>query len=141
MSKYTYEQVHDALVAVVAEKGANYVYPLGQDGGGDYAIQSCAYYTEENGKLVPSCIVGAVLNYLDKRWALRRIKAKDANTGIGVSGVESIAFGHEGALFDYDTRAALTAAQGEQDSGSTWGVALKSFEDLYAKRTSGALNA
>lgn len=97
----------DAIRAVVAEFGPNYVYMVGLGG-------SCEYVRDRQ----PSCLIGRVLHRMgvDLEFLYYR-------EGNGASDVMRDVGG-----FSTVVLCAADDAQGAQDSAYTWGEALSRFE-------------
>ena len=108
----TAAEARELLTRAVEEKGADYVYPRSNYPGG------CIYFSEgEEGDEVgaPSCIIGHVFAYKGMEPL-----PEDVN-GATVHGVHR-------RFFEVDnnwTLAALAKAQAAQDTGDTWGNALR----------------
>lgn len=131
---FTRENVTAALKDIVAEYGEDYVYPA--------AGATCTYSQPEDGKLVPSCIVGHVIYRLAPE-AFAVIADLEAITNFGDSspaqevlrgalgdfGVQDNSAHLDPLTEDRDLVYALTEAQGAQDTGHTWGQALEAYLD------------
>lgn len=115
---FTLEDVLNAAREVVAEKGADYVYPNSIVGGGDGV---CVYAGEDS---APSCLVGHVIYRLDPEAFLQvaEIEATEGTTAAG--GLEEDGYLPEG-FWDEEAQEAMVAAQASQDNGWPWGYALK----------------
>ena len=104
----TAAEARELLTRAVEEKGADYVYPRVDNPDG------CLYF-ESN---APSCIVGHVLAY-------KGMEPFEDDAEYNASTVHSL---RHRMLFEVDndrTFEALRTAQTRQDSGSTWGDALR----------------
>lgn len=128
---FTTDAVTEALHKIVAEKGADYVYP---------GARGTCMYSERDGS--PSCIVGHVVAVLEPE-AFEKIveieaaegESTDARALLGGWGVD---YDWETgdyrmktpALVEYDNEVsnALELAQRAQDGGLTWGEAQEYFD-------------
>lgn len=114
--KFTDEQVHEAIKAVVEERGADFIYP------DEWKYTNDCLYVRPDGD-GPACIVGAVLHHLGVPLSLL-----SANEGRPAYALVHYLGGVSPRAGD-----ALAWAQGVQDTGKTWGEALASFEEhLFA---------
>lgn len=111
------EQARAGLVAAIAQKGEDYVYP-------EFDEKPCTYSI--NGE--PSCIVGYAVDSIghDLFLLLQTEEAKD-----GPMSVYSI----ESLDFTYAAKNALQRAQGAQDAGQTWGESLRIFDEVITTMT------
>ena len=134
VKKITIQDMHNAFMKAIEERGADFVYtpPVTEDGrGGD-----CVYVFQGE----PSCIVGCAVATLAPDIFQKMVKRADdaMEDEENESGVETIYAPKE---FDYElgqgTRARFTdealryatAVQGLQDRGTPWGEAVqKEFE-------------
>ena len=116
---YADEKVIASIRKVVAEKGEDYTYPPEEYVSGDV----CAYLTyDEDGRPTgPSCIVGHVAVDLGINMAVLTEKE-----GVMANGALAFYFSNTAAL-------ALTTAQMKQDSGASWGSALREFERVMGQ--------
>lgn len=132
--------VTEILNKVVAEKGADYVYPR--------AVASDAYkagcmYSEvdDSGEFAPSCIVGHVVAALDLD-SFREIAHMENNEGSSFDAPELFQ-GRDPLLQTDDVLIprALSEAQRAQDRGLTWGFALSQYELVMSGATDGEANS
>lgn len=132
---FTREDVTEALLQVIAEKGPNYVYP--------HAGGICSY--SEDGQ--PSCIVGHVMAALDPEGFEKVVRIEEAT---GLSGDardvlqgrwEKTDWGTDDVLYDVGSHTftedealirALSLTQSAQDVGHTWGEAYVRYEEVLA---------
>lgn len=120
MIEITLEAARAALKSVVAEFGEDYVYteqaeyPSHVDPDGD-AGGSCFYVHDSEGGSVPGCLVAQVL-YKHFEWSIDDLK--------GIEGEGAIDIPNLGG----DVRRYLAHAQSNQDTGSSWGQALRRAE-------------
>lgn len=113
MIELSFSKVVEISQALVEEFGEDYIYSK-EDG-------VCVYVHDG----APSCFVGHVLHRAGV--PLERLEKADTASWGGGMGADSLIRGltEEGALATPDsTRSFLSAAQTEQDNGSTWGEAL-----------------
>lgn len=104
-----------AMKKAVADKGEEHLYDMTATGSCEYA----EVLTDEQGQvtLIPSCLVGHVAYMIDP-------------------GLLDVLHGFEGlsvgALFREASNVsiALDAAQTAQDTGDTWGEALRKFQEI-----------
>lgn len=113
------EQVLEALDAVVAERGEDYVYPQEWRRGG-VSNGLCRYVTPDGAG--PACIVAAVLVRFGT--PLERLSECE---GQSADYVLTKLFGL--SYISYQS-GVLTRAQGVQDSGRTWGQARDEAREL-----------
>lgn len=110
------DQLREALVRAVEEKGADYVYPNSERVKSNiHETPVCQYFV--GGK--PSCIVGHVLYY-------------DGVTDID-EGRAAQVVAHDLSYYGSLTRLqlmALTEVQTIQDNGGTWGKALAQYDKV-----------
>lgn len=112
----THDDVIGALRAVVAEKGADYVYV---NRNGEVASDSVQCYYVHGDQ--PGCIAGAAFHKLGVPLeVLAEFELQDA----GYVAKQVLQF------VSYDTQGALTVAQQTQDGGGTWGQALRDAESV-----------
>lgn len=109
------EQARELLVKAVEDRGVNYTY--------DYKFDSAVCrYVHRDGE--PGCIIGHVLEQMG------RLDEVEYDTTLNTSGVDTLH--HEIGLFSGVEKETLfeglQSAQGEQDSGGTWGKALQAFD-------------
>jgi len=114
----TIDQTIEALNKAVEEKGADYVYPIGQPGFSN-ATNGCLYKSPDDSS-VPLCIVGNVLNQFGF--------LKQAEEGTSAEGLYVIQ-----TEFDEESLYLLDLAQSSQDSGRAWGEAAKYAQETYTK--------
>lgn len=120
----SYEQVLDELRAIVAEKGADYMYPkVDVTYSGDVHRSQCVYFDPKDG--APSCIVG--------HWfALHDVDLSDEHEGLygdlnlGSNVTEIFVENDWVVPFTVDGNALqlLEVVQRQQDIGAPWGAAL-----------------
>jgi len=118
MTTLTNDAVTAALAKIVAEKGADYIYP--------HAVGTCTYSEGE----APSCIVGHVVAALSPEdfEALVEYEQSEGESFPANELEEHSALQFErGRLGD-----ALMAAQDVQDSGGTWGNAQEAYRRVLA---------
>jgi hypothetical protein len=113
METLTYDRAVELAREVVAEFGEDYLYPedhkrgeIERDG-----ISSCVYV--HDGK--PSCLVGQILH--KHGVSLEDLAANE------FQGAWSVSERYAGA--DYHAKFFLDVAQGKQDSGMSWGEAVR----------------
>lgn len=116
--KYSREQVVEAAAKVVAERGADWVYP--KERGSEWLLENeyCRYALPDGS---PACIVGAIFHELGIK--------NDPDYQGGVRNYVSAL----GILdsFDDKTVDSLNDAQIEQDTGTAWGEAIvEAFPEL-----------
>lgn len=115
----------ELLIDIVDQYGEDTVYekvPLNVGGTIIYSQGvGCRY--QVNGQ--PSCLVGHVL----ARAGVSTEALEDMDAS-GLSIINSYA-----AVGDTDARAVLQAAQSAQDTGATWGEALKNAKAMYERIT------
>lgn len=129
MTKLTYTAVQEALKESVEEKGADYVYPYAK------GLGACKY-AENDGS--PSCIVGHVLAKLDPEMFAKVKEAEGRESGsFPVSMLLDAEEFYSEVELSFPLVTALASAQNMQDTGSTWGEALASFEREYEYETTG----
>ena len=127
---FSREKIIEAMRAVVAEKGSDYVYPESEKDGG-----TCQYAH----KGTPSCIVGHLIHRLDPE-AFAHLAVVEADHGsepaLGLVYIYPNGETAEGSysylkerLWPEDLDIAIQEAQSAQDFGKTWGDALGEFED------------
>lgn len=119
--------VSRTLAEIVADNGEDYVYPRAAIGD---AFGSCVYAEDLEH---PSCIVGHLIYRIDPD-TFQQIAESDSANHEGVSGIVSEYGDYNFGTVDEDVSLldALTNLQDQQDTGSTWGNALWSF-NLYLK--------
>jgi hypothetical protein len=116
---HTLTEVRDIAARLLADKGVDYVYPMG-----DNPNRACLYYTPDG---QPSCFVGHVIDI----WQEGTEAAHEADRSI-LAG--SIAYSAEQVLrraeVDIERPAAeyLNHVQEWQDSGKPWGEAVRYAE-------------
>lgn len=122
--------VHSLMKRAVEEKGEDYIYDAEADGVREEEINhsTCAYVARDAHRAItgPSCIIGHVLHYMGVK--LERLAAHEGKS------CDIVAI-RVGASMPVPINEALRAAQIEQDSGNTWGLALRVFEDKLGIRT------
>ena len=111
------EQFIQAMRDAVAERGRDYVYPLGNP---DYALHdsSCVYSTPDG---TPACLIGLALS----KVMPEAVPEYDAPTETADELLLPLGFSQ--IVAD-----AAFAAQTVQDTERTWGLALDVFEDVLA---------
>lgn len=120
---HTLEQVAAAADKVIARKGEDYVYPVGEKiphrAYKKIVYKVCAYSYMGN----PSCIVGHIVNELDPE-AFRQLEEAERRHG-PTSAAELMGGGVylPEDFFDDEALDYLTGVQGDQDEGAPWGVA------------------
>lgn len=108
----TYDQAKAELEAIVAEKGADYIYERPVDS------QSCVYFHAGE----PSCIIGHLLARHDVRVPEdQRVNRTSVGELAEQYGVLEPA--------DEAARVLLREVQEYQDNGDTWGIALEAALD------------
>lgn len=113
--------VTQAIEAVVAEKGADYVYPGSDTGSCWYARQ------DDDNNLVPSCIVGHVLHRLGFNLTYLHDTYEGTRfVGLGTYGVYTDTTYQS---IPEHVAIALSDAQSKQDNGETWGEALAAYKN------------
>lgn len=122
MTTLTKNAVTETLKSLLAEKGEDYIYP----GAG----RNCTY---SEGDGAPSCIVGHVVAALDPE-AFKQIVEVERYEGESWSAAQmfSEGFGEAGATVATDSAVLATAlqlAQEVQDSGASWGDAVKAYNE------------
>lgn len=125
----TIAEATELMERAVTEKGPDYLYTIPE------GIGSCSYF-DTKGR--PSCIVGHVLSYkglgaddliCPVLYPYGEAYLANYNTGSSVTKLYL-----EGILdAPYEVIDALSAAQGFQDTGKTWGEALAAFKDSLAR--------
>lgn len=112
---YDSEAIQGLLERAVAERGEDFIYPDQSDADSPWRLHAeagvCRYARADTGE--PACIVGLVLSYIGL------FDVAKANEGKGI-----YQFGVELPITAGGLRM-LQRAQGTQDSGASWGVALK----------------
>jgi hypothetical protein len=128
---HTLTEVRDIAARLLADKGVDYVYPMG-----DNPNRACLYYTKDG---QPSCFVGHVIDI----WQEGVDAAHEADRSI-LAG--SIAYSAEQVLRRAEVDAERTAVdylthvQEWQDSGKPWGESVLYAEhriDLHTQYVSG----
>lgn len=105
---------------IVAEKGADYVYPDSEkrlDSLCSEPICQYARYDEDGNVVAPSCIVG---HYLTRTG----VSLGDLSIHEGTAAIQVVPFSPGSRLAE-----AFNRAQEAQDDGLTWGEALRAFEE------------
>lgn len=110
------EEARVIMRSLVLAKGEDYVYPRANSG-------SCSYFEEDK----PSCIVGHLLAVL----------GVDSDSVTEGESAYALVPAHFPATADYVVEG-LNEAQRVQDTGSTWGEALKEFERVVERSVAAA---
>jgi hypothetical protein len=123
MTTLTKNAVTETLKSLLAEKGEDYIYP----GAGRHCT-----YSEGDG--APSCIVGHVVAALDTEM-FERIVEVERYDGESWSAAQmfSEGFGDDRIVVSTDSKVlavALQAAQYVQDTGASWGNAVKAYNEI-----------
>lgn len=140
---FTRENVEAAFQSILAEFGADHLYERQVRPGDDPKSASCYYTVPEkhDGKYVPSCIVGHIIDKIDPDLLQIIGEQEDTyNTSCGADAVFSGTWGswsdEEGNVSEDERTVieddnlliiALSYAQDAQDDGKTWGQAYESF--------------
>jgi len=103
------------LERAVAERGEDYIYPVGKDSPWRDDFGQCLYRNSLTGE--PACIVGLVASYVDPNVHLNEFDSVNALSQTWM----------RKNLTD-DAIYALRVAQTEQDAGFTWGDALRAVK-------------
>jgi len=120
---YTDDEVTQALRAVVAEKGGDYVTP-----------NACRYRNPDldgDDPNCPDCIIGHLLRRLgDRGWDNALVSVTGDFGGISTLNESRIGSSHWDGYTDLTERQRywLESAQCVQDTGGTWGSALAAYE-------------
>lgn len=120
---FTDEQVAEALENALALKGAGYVYPRND---GKEAPFPCTYSNDDG---TPSCIVGHVIAELDPELFKKVGEWEKSEQGWDEGTAFLTVFYAFPTRFTPGQARALQRAQGAQDDGSTWGAAVRRFEE------------
>lgn len=115
----TREYVTRLMEEAVALKGEDYVYEMPRNKEGD--VIGCSYIHNDQ----PSCIVGHVL-------VAAGVDPDQLHQHEGVA-AENLTIRVQLWDTDYTMSRALNAAQEAQDSGETWGEALRVFKEELEK--------
>lgn len=108
-----------AAVAVVAERGTDYVYHSAE-------FEGCVNVCKRDGEFTPACLIGSILVHMgvDPEWfEAENIVRSAADKVMGMLGFSDVIIG------------AALAAQERQDKGSNWGVALTEMVKVYAEKS------
>lgn len=136
---FTYQDVLDAARKVVAEKGADYVYPRNMGGAGyGQGVPKGKGPVYAEGE-IPSCLVGHVIYALDPEAfanlaaveaELGTVSAEDLTLGVCYDAEEDDEYGYLPSDFwDVEAEALMNTAQNYQDRGKPWGDSLALAED------------
>lgn len=115
------DAVTEVLEKVVAEKGAEYVYPY---------FETQCFYADPADTTAPSCIVGHVVAALDPH-AFQEIAAHEVDSGESMSVAQLSGDSYVG-FEDQRLADALQAAQSVQDGGSPWAEAMEAYRRVLA---------
>jgi len=113
-----YNDARALLDRAVEEKGADYVYPEGERENWGGRENLCSYYTKRGGEVVPSCIIGHVVDYLGLRKKFLA-KREQYEGGPGTSILRTL-----GVPLTAKAEALLDEVQTQQDEGRPWGDAV-----------------
>jgi hypothetical protein len=117
------DEAKGLLSRAVEEKGDLYTY--------EQVDNQCLYFNPET--KAPSCLVGHVLAY--KGITFDGLDASEANNSTDVHDLVEAGV----IRTNLETEYLLSLAQDQQDSGATWGRALKTALEDYEERTKEAI--
>jgi len=117
METLTLVRAKEIAAQVVAEFGADYIYPEKQKAEDSLGFRTCVYV--HDGK--PSCLVAQIL--VRHGVPVEQLMLWEDKSAYGVV--------HEVTKCEVTVPSFLSALQRRQDRGQTWGQALKNANEIY----------